>query len=140
MFLLLLSIDVRVHVRIRDFCLDVPLCVSPGSVLCDCTSSWCLPLWVCDDAQWVGCDNRTCRRWVHVECEINGGNSVDSTAYYLCPSCREVLFLGSALLFWPIHSVHLLIVNARVFFWMRYIITQSSSNELRLFIRTWSSE
>lgn len=40
--------------------------------------------------QWVGCDNRTCRRWVHVECESSGGNKVDSTAFYLCPSCREV--------------------------------------------------
>lgn len=42
-----------------------------------------------DGKEWVGCDNRTCRRWVHVECEINAGNQVDSTAYYLCPSCRE---------------------------------------------------
>ncbi len=40
--------------------------------------------------QWVGCDNRTCRRWVHVDCEVSAGNKVDSTAYYLCPSCREV--------------------------------------------------
>ncbi|KAH9559568.1 hypothetical protein CY35_06G067000 [Sphagnum magellanicum] len=39
--------------------------------------------------QWVGCDNRTCRRWVHVDCEVSAGNKVDSTAYYLCPSCRE---------------------------------------------------
>lgn len=42
-----------------------------------------------DGKEWVGCDNRTCRRWVHVECEIGGGNQVDSTAFYLCPSCRE---------------------------------------------------
>lgn len=42
-----------------------------------------------DGKEWVGCDNRTCRRWVHVECESSGGNKVDSTAFYLCPSCRE---------------------------------------------------
>jgi hypothetical protein len=43
--------------------------------------------------QWVGCDNRTCRRWVHVDCEVSAGNKVDSTAFYLCPSCREVAIL-----------------------------------------------
>ncbi|XP_024364617.1 uncharacterized protein [Physcomitrium patens] len=42
-----------------------------------------------DGKEWVGCDNRTCRRWVHVECEVSGGNQVDSTAFYLCPNCRE---------------------------------------------------
>jgi hypothetical protein len=25
-----------------------------------------------------------------VDCEVSAGNKVDSTAYYLCPSCREV--------------------------------------------------
>ncbi|KAL2613705.1 hypothetical protein R1flu_025397 [Riccia fluitans] len=42
-----------------------------------------------DGKEWVGCDNRTCRRWVHVDCEVGAGNKVDSTAFYLCPSCRE---------------------------------------------------
>jgi hypothetical protein len=42
-----------------------------------------------DGKEWVGCDNRTCRRWVHVDCEVSAGNKVDSTAFYLCPSCRE---------------------------------------------------
>ncbi len=48
--------------------------------------------------QWVGCDNRTCRRWVHVDCEVSAGNKVDSTAFYLCPSCREVaIFLQTCI-------------------------------------------
>ncbi|KAG6548745.1 hypothetical protein Mapa_009755 [Marchantia paleacea] len=42
-----------------------------------------------DGKEWVGCDNRTCRRWVHVDCEVGAGNKVDSAAFYLCPSCRE---------------------------------------------------
>ncbi|GBG83688.1 hypothetical protein CBR_g37489 [Chara braunii] len=42
-----------------------------------------------DGKEWVGCDNRSCRRWVHVECEIKAGHSVDSSAFYLCPTCRE---------------------------------------------------
>ncbi|CAM6129195.1 unnamed protein product [Calypogeia fissa] len=42
-----------------------------------------------DGKEWVGCDNRTCRRWVHVDCEVAAGNKVDSAAFYLCPSCRE---------------------------------------------------
>ncbi|CAK9855851.1 unnamed protein product [Sphagnum jensenii] len=42
-----------------------------------------------DGKEWVGCDNRTCRRWVHVDCEVSAGNKVDSTAFYLCPSCRD---------------------------------------------------
>lgn len=59
--------------------------------------------------QWVGCDNRTCRRWVHVECEVSGGNQVDSTAFYLCPNCREVFILYDAHVyfgFWDISMDH----------------------------------
>eukprot|EP00850_Spirogloea_muscicola_P022834 SM000314S12178 [mRNA] locus=s314:28337:30941:+ [translate_table: standard] len=42
-----------------------------------------------DGKVWMGCDNRNCRRWVHVDCESATGFRVDSTKLYLCPHCRE---------------------------------------------------
>ena len=42
--------------------------------------------------QWIGCANRNCRRWVHVECEAEAGSPVrkGETKGYQCPGCREV--------------------------------------------------
>lgn len=79
--------------------------------------------------QWVGCDNRTCRRWVHVECEIGGGNPVDSTAFYLCPSCREVLLFSRSNSF--IVNAHTFILQAvgwRFRILARHSVAYSSSS------------
>ncbi|GAQ85282.1 Putative PHD zinc finger containing protein [Klebsormidium nitens] len=43
-----------------------------------------------DGKEWRGCDTRSCRRWVHVECEETAaGGPLNPREVYICPTCQQ---------------------------------------------------